>query len=60
MSLIAKKIIVNFPSNRATVRSEHVEYFSPEYVLGQALSLNENVQLIHNYKSDFLLILNYE
>ena len=60
MSLIAKKIIVNFPSNRATIRSEHVEYFSPEYVLGQALSLNEDIQLIHNYKSDFLLILNYE
>ena len=60
MSLIAKKIIVNFPSNRATVRSEHVEYFSPEYVLGQALTITENVQLIHNYKSDFLLILNYE
>ena len=60
MSLIAKKTIVNFPSNRATIRSEYVEYFSPEYVLGQALTITENVQLIHNYKSDFLLILNYE
>tara|TARA_Y100001972_G_scaffold122301_1_gene167645 strand:- start:187 stop:783 length:597 start_codon:yes stop_codon:yes gene_type:complete len=60
MSLIAKKTVVNFPSNRATIRSEHVEYFSPEYVLGQALTLTENVQLIHKYKSDFLLILSYE
>lgn len=60
MSLIAKKTIVNFPSNRATIRSEYVEYFSPEYVLGQALTITENVQLIHNYKSDFLLILSYE
>ena len=60
MSLIAKKVIVNFPSNRATIRSEHVEYFSPEYVLGQALTITENVQLIHKYKSDFLLILNHE
>ena len=60
MSLIAKKTIVNFPSNRATIRSEHVEYFSPEYVLGQALTITENVQLIHKYKSDFLLILTYE
>ena len=60
MSLIAKKTIVNFPSNRATIRSEYVEYFSPEYVLGQALTITENIQLIHKYKSDFLLILNYE
>ena len=60
MSLIAKKIIVNFPSNRATIRTEFVEYFSPEYVLGEALNITENVQLIHKQKSDFLLILNYE
>ena len=60
MSLIAKKVIVNFPSNRATIRTEFVEYFSPEYVLGEALNITENVQLIHKQKSDFLLILNYE
>ena len=60
MSLIAKKVIVNFPSNRATIRTEFVEYFSPEYVLGEAFNITENVQLIHKQKSDFLLILNYE
>ena len=56
----AQTILINFPSNRATIRSEHVEYFSPEYVLGQALNITENVQLIHKVKSDFLIILNHE
>ena len=61
MLLIArKKVLINFPSNRATIRTEFVEYFSPEYVLGQALNITENVQLVHNQKSDFLLILSHE
>ena len=57
---ISKTVIVNFPSNRADIRSEHVEYFSPEYILGEALNITHNVQLIHQTKSDFLLILNHE
>ena len=56
----AQTVLINFPSNRATIRSEYVEYFSPEYVLGQALNITENVQLIHKVKSDFLIILNHE
>ena len=54
MLTLADKVLVNFPSNRATVRTEYVEYFSPEHVLGQALNITENVQLIHKCKSDFL------
>jgi len=57
---ISNKVLINFPSNRATIRSEFVEYFSPEYVLGQAFNITENVQLIHKNKSDFLIILNHE
>jgi trans-aconitate methyltransferase len=53
-------ILINFPSNRSTIRTEHVEYYSPEYILGQALELTEKVQLIHQPKSDFLLIMKHE
>ena len=60
MLTLADKVLVNFPSNRATVRTEYVEYFSPEHVLGQALNITENVQLIHKCKSDFLLVLENE
>jgi hypothetical protein len=55
----ANTVIVNFPSNRATIRSEYVEYFAPEYVISQALNLTNNIQLIHKNQSDFLLILKH-
>ena len=55
----ANTVMVNFPSNRATIRSEYVEYFAPEYVMSQALSITNNIQLIHKDKSDFLLILKH-
>jgi len=51
--------MVNFPSNRATIRSEYVEYFAPEYIISQALNLTNNIQLIHKNRSDFLLILKH-
>jgi len=60
LSSISNKVLINFPSNRATIRSANVEYFSPEYVLGQALNITENVQIIHKQKADFLLILTHE
>ena len=52
--------MINFPSVWATVRTEMVEYFSPEYVLSQALKITQNIELIHKEKSDFLLILRRE
>ncbi len=52
---ISHTVLVNFPSNRATNRAENVEYFSPEYVLGQALNITNNVKIIHRNKFDFLL-----
>jgi len=57
---LSKTVMVNFPSNRADIRTEYVEYFSPEYILGEALNITYNTQLIHQTKSDFLLILNHE
>ena len=56
----AQTVLVNFPSNRATIRSEHVEYFAPEYIISQALNITNNVQLIHKNHSDFLLILKHD
>ena len=55
----ANTVMINFPSNRATIRSEYVEYFAPEYVISQALNLTNNIQLIHKNQSDFLLILKH-
>lgn len=55
----AHTVLVNFPSNRANIRSEYVEYFSPEYVLGEALNITYNTQIIHKSKADFLLILKH-
>ena len=55
----ANTVMINFPSNRATIRSEYVEYFAPEYIISQALNLTNNIQLIHKNKSDFLLILKH-
>jgi hypothetical protein len=55
----ANTVMVNFPSNRATIRSEYVEYFAPEYIISQALNLTNNIQLIHKNRSDFLLILKH-
>ena len=51
----ANTVMINFPSNRATIRSEYVEYFAPEYIISQALNLTNNIQLIHKDRSDFLL-----
>jgi len=56
----ADTVMINFPSNRATIRSEYVEYFAPEYIISQALNITNNVQLIHKNQFDFLLILNHE
>ena len=55
----ANTVMINFPSNRATIRSEYVEYFAPEYVISQALNITNNIQLIHKNRSDFLLILKH-
>ena len=55
----ANIVMVNFPSNRATIRTEYVEYFSPEYVIAQALNITNNIQLIHKNQFDFLLILKH-
>tara|TARA_R110001632_G_scaffold226112_3_gene359512 strand:- start:3450 stop:4052 length:603 start_codon:yes stop_codon:yes gene_type:complete len=56
----SKISLINFPSNRATIRSEYVEYFSPEYVISEALNITNNIQLIHQDNNDFLLILTNE
>ena len=56
----ANTVMINFPSNRATIRSEYVEYFAPEYMISQALNLTNNIQLIHKNQSDFLLILKHD
>ena len=56
----ANTVMINFPSNRATIRTEYVEYFSPEYILGQALNITDNIKLIHKNRFDFLLILTHE
>lgn len=53
----ANKVIVNFPSTWATIRSNNIEYFSPSSTLEVALSITNNVQLIHKTNFDFLLIL---
>lgn len=55
----ADTVLVNFPSNRSDIRSEYVEYFSPEYILGEALNITYFTQIIHKPKSDFLLILKH-
>lgn len=53
----ANIVMVNFPSIYATIRTHNIEYFSPASTLDTALSITQNVQLIHKEKSDFLLIL---
>ena len=50
------KAVINFPSIWSDVRSEHVEYFSPESVLSIAFRLTKKVQLIHFDRFDFFLI----
>ena len=57
---ISKVSLINFPSTWATIRTETVEYFSPEQILSQALQITQNVELIHKEKSDLLLILKHE
>lgn len=53
----ANVVMVNFPSIFATIRTNNIEYFSPSATLEIALSITQNVQIIHKEKSDFLLIL---
>lgn len=53
----SKIVMINFPSIFSTIRSNNIEYFSPSSTLEIALSISENVQLIHKSKFDFLLIL---
>jgi trans-aconitate methyltransferase len=53
----SNKVIVNFPSTWATIRSNNIEYFSPSSTLEIALSITTNTQLIHKTNFDFLLIL---
>ncbi len=53
----SKISMINFPSVYATIRTENVEYFSPEYLLSTALKITENVELIHKNKFDTLLIM---
>ena len=53
----SNKVIVNFPSTWATIRSKNIEYFSPSSTLEIALSITNNVQLIHKTNFDFILIL---
>jgi len=60
MYVRSNTVLVNFPSNRATNRAENVEYFSPEYILGQALNITNNVKIIHKNKFDFLLKLEHD
>lgn len=54
----ANTVIINFPSIWSDIRSEHVEYFSPEYVLSTGLQITRNIQLIHFDRFDFFIILN--
>jgi trans-aconitate methyltransferase len=49
--------IINFPSTWATIRSVNIEYFSPSSTLEMALSITNNVRLIHKSKFDFILVL---
>lgn len=57
MFMSANTVMVNFPSTYATIRTNNIEYFSPSATMEIALSITENIQLIHKEKSDFLLIL---
>jgi len=57
---LSNKTFINFPSNRSDIRSEYVEYFSPEYVLSEALNITPNTTIIHKHRFDFLLILEHE
>jgi hypothetical protein len=59
MYSISDTVLVNFPSNRATTRADGVEYFSPEYVLGMALNITDNIKIVHRNKFDFLLRLDH-
>lgn len=53
----ADKVLINFPSTWATIRTPNIEYFSPSATLETALSLTPNVQLYHKERADFLLLL---
>lgn len=53
----SNKVIVNFPSTWATIRSNNIEYFSPSSTLEIALSITNNAQLIHKTNFDFILVL---
>ena len=53
----ANLTMINFPSIYATIRSDNVEYFSPEYLLSSSLRFTDNVEIIHKHKFDVLLIM---
>jgi len=53
----AKKVVINFPSTWATIRTDNIEYFSPEQTLSIALDITEKVTIIHDYRADFILTL---
>lgn len=53
----ADKVLVNFPSTWATIRTPNIEYFSPSSTLEIALSITPNVEMYHKERADFLLIL---
>ena len=53
----ANLTMINFPSIYATIRSDIVEYFSPEYLLSSSLRFTDNVEIIHKHKFDVLLIM---
>jgi len=56
-NLLADVSLINFPSIWASVRSDNVEYFSPETVLSVALQVTRNVEIKHFDNFDFLIIL---
>lgn len=57
MLLHADKVLVNFPSTWATIRTPNIEYFSPSATLEVALAITPSVELYHKERSDFLMLL---
>ena len=57
MLLHADKVLVNFPSTWATIRTPNIEYFSPSSTLEIALTVTPNVDMYHKERADFLLVL---
>lgn len=53
----SRVVAINFPSVYCEIRSETIEYYSPEFILGIALRVTNNVSIIHRERNDFLLLL---